>query len=347
MRDPIFWHSFTLTVAFVAGVVAVEFVLGFALALLFRHQLRRQGIVLTLFLIPMMLAPVAIGLIWKLLLQGDFGMLTYYLRAVGIIDLRTALLSDPDLVLATIMLIDVWQWTPFVTLVLLAGLLSLPREPYEAAVMDGARPWQIFRDVTLPMLRPIIALVILLRAIDAFKEFDKVFILTGGGPGIATELLSIYTYRMSFKDWDLGYGAACAFMVYLVVLIMCSVFYKAVFWTEGRARGAPHEPGLARRRVGGHPGRAGRRAHALPLDLPDLVQGPPGCAGRGPGLALRARPSSTIPTCFSTRAICRWSATASWWRSRPRCSRSWSACRPRMCSRGASSPPRRTCSSSS
>jgi multiple sugar transport system permease protein len=235
MRDTIFWDSFALTMTFVAGVVVIELVLGFALALLFRHQLQRQGIVLTLFLIPMMLAPVAIGLIWKLLLQGDFGMLTHYLRAAGIIDLRTALLSEPDLVLPTVMLIDVWQWTPFVTLVLLAGLLSLPREPYEAAVMDGARPWQIFRDVTLPMLRPIIALVVLLRAIDAFKEFDKVFILTGGGPGIRTELLSIYTYRMSFKDWDLGYGAACAFMVYLVVLIMCSVFYKAVFWTEGRA----------------------------------------------------------------------------------------------------------------
>jgi hypothetical protein len=105
MRDAIFWHSFMLTLRFVIGVVAIEFVLGFALALLFRHQLRRQGIVLTLFLIPMMLAPVAIGLIWKLLLQGDFGMLTYYLRLTGIIDLRTALLSDPDLVLLTLMLI--------------------------------------------------------------------------------------------------------------------------------------------------------------------------------------------------------------------------------------------------
>ncbi len=236
MRDPIFWHSFQLTLSFVFGAVAIQFVLGFALALLFHHQLKRQGIVLTLFLIPMMLAPVAIGLIWKLLLQGDFGMLTYYLRAAGIIDVRTALLSDPGLVLFTIMLIDVWQWTPFVALVLLAGLMSLPREPYEAAVMDGARSWQVFRDVTLPMLRPIIALVILLRAIDAFKEFDKVFILTGGGPGIATELLSIYTYRVSFRDWDLGYGAAIAFMVYLVVLIMCSVFYKAIFWTEARTR---------------------------------------------------------------------------------------------------------------
>ena len=118
---------------------------------------------------------------------------------------------------------------------MLAGLMSLPREPFEAAVMDGARPAQILRDITLPLLRPIIALVVLLRGIDAFKEFDKVFILTGGGPGTASELLSIYTYRMNFKDWDLGYGAACAFMVYFVVLILCAIFYKAVFWQEGRA----------------------------------------------------------------------------------------------------------------
>jgi multiple sugar transport system permease protein len=121
---------------------------------------------------------------------------------------------------------------------MLAGLLSLPKEPFEAALMDGAVRWQIFKDVTLPLMRPIIALVILLRGIDAFKEFDKVFILTGGGPGIATEMLSIYTFRINFKDWDLGYGAVCAFMVYLVVLIMCSIFYKAIYWHEGRAKPA-------------------------------------------------------------------------------------------------------------
>ena len=121
------------------------------------------------------------------------------------------------------------------TLVMLAGLMSLPREPFEAAVMDGARPVQVFRDVTLPILRPIIALVLLLRSIEAFKEFDKVFILTGGGPGTATELLSIYTYRVNFKSWDLGYGATCAFMVYLVVLILCSILYKALYWREARA----------------------------------------------------------------------------------------------------------------
>lgn len=240
-EDPIFWDSFWLTLRFVFWTVSLEFLLGFGLALLLFHQMTRRRLVLTLLLVPMMLAPVAVGLIWKLLLQGDFGMVTYYLRQIGLLDIRSAVLSDAQLVLGAVILIDAWQWTPFVTLVMLAGLMSLPREPFEAAVMDGANPAQVFRDVTLPLLRPIIALVLLLRGIDSFKEFDKVFILTGGGPGTATELLSIYTYRVSFKSWDLGYGASCAFMVYLVVLILCAVFYKVVFWKQGRPASAPRE----------------------------------------------------------------------------------------------------------
>jgi multiple sugar transport system permease protein len=235
-EDPVFWESFQTTIVFVFGVVTTEFLLGFAVALLLFHQLQRRRLVLTLLLIPMMLAPVAVGLMWKLMLQGEFGMLTHYLRAIGLIGPQTALLGDHHLVLWTVMATDVWEWTPFVTLVILAGLLSLPREPFEAAIMDGARPWRVFRDITVPLLRPIIALVLLLRGIDAFKEFDKVFILTGGGPGNTTELLSIYTWRINFRNWDLGYGATCAFMVYLVVLILCAVFYKAIYWTEGRAQ---------------------------------------------------------------------------------------------------------------
>lgn len=236
--DHIFWESFALTFKFVFWAVTIEFVFGLGLALLLFHYIKSHRFILTMLLVPMMLAPIAVGLIWKLLLQGDFGMVTYYARLIGIIDFRTAILSDASLVLPAIILIDIWQWTPFVTLVMLAGLLSLPKEPFEAAIMDGAGRFQIFRDVTLPLLRPIIALVVLLRGIDAFKEFDKVFILTGGGPGISTELLSIYTFRINFKDWDLGYGAVCAFMVYLVVLIMCSIFYKAIYWSEGRSKPA-------------------------------------------------------------------------------------------------------------
>ena len=229
--DPIFWESFGTTITFVIGVVSIEFILGFALALLLFHQVERRRLLVTLILIPMVLAPVAVGFMWKLMLQGDFGFLSHYLAILGF-TMRP--LGDPDFALPAIMVIDIWEWTPFVTLVMLAGLLSLPREPYEAAVMDGAGRLRIFFDVTLPLLRPIIALALLLRGIDAFKEFDKVFVLTGGGPGTATELLSIYAYRVNFRDWDLGYGAVCSFIIYLVVLILCSIFYKAVYWKEGR-----------------------------------------------------------------------------------------------------------------
>jgi multiple sugar transport system permease protein len=233
-HDDIFWHSFWLTVRFVVAAVAIEFVLGFALAWLIFRFVERQRLLTTLLLVPMMIAPIAVGLIWRLLLQGDFGMVTFYLRQVGIMAQTSAVFSSPGLVMPAIIAIDVWQWTPFVTLIMLAGLMSLPRAPFEAATMDGAGPWRLFIDVMLPLLRPIIALVLLLRGIDAFKEFDKVFLMTGGGPGTVSELLSIYAYRVNFKNWNLGYGAAVAFMVYLIVLILCSIFYKAVYWTPSR-----------------------------------------------------------------------------------------------------------------
>ncbi len=229
-NDPVFWDSFWLTIRFVVASVTVEFALGFALAWLIWRFIERQRLLTTLLLVPMMLAPVAVGLIWRLLLQGDFGMVSYYLRAVGLLSQQSAVFSTPYLVMPTIIAIDVWQWTPFVTLIILAGLMSLPKAPFEAATMDGAGPWRQFVDIMLPLLRPIIALVLLLRGIDAFKEFDKVFILTGGGPGTVSELLSIYAYRVNFKNWNLGYGATVAFMVYLVVLILCSIFYNAVYW---------------------------------------------------------------------------------------------------------------------
>lgn len=235
-HDTIFWDSFWLTMRFVVASVTVEFLLGFFLAWLIWRFIERQRLLTTLLLVPMMLAPVAVGLIWRLLLQGDFGMVTYYLHKFGLLSRASAVFSSPDLVMPTIIAIDVWQWTPFVTLIILAGLMSLPKSPFEAATMDGAGPWRQFVDIMLPLLRPIIALVLLLRGIDAFKEFDKVFIMTGGGPGTVSELLSIYAYRVNFKNWNLGYGAAVAFMVYLVVLILCSIFYKAVYWKPSGER---------------------------------------------------------------------------------------------------------------
>lgn len=230
--DPTFWDSFQTTLKFVFYAVALEFAAGLGLALLLFYAVERRRFLLTGLLVPMMLAPVAVGFMWKLLLQSEFGMFTHYFRKLGFLGAQEGLLGDVGMVLPVMIAIDVWEWTPFVTLVLLAGMMSLPREPFEAATMDGAQPWRIFLDITVPLMRPIFALVLLLRAIDAFKEFDKVFVLTGGGPGITTELLSIYTWRVNFRYWDLGYGAVVAFMVYLVVLVMCSMFYKAIYWSE-------------------------------------------------------------------------------------------------------------------
>ena len=137
-NDPQFWSSFLLTLKFVVIAVTLEFLLGFGLAFLIFRFVAQQRLLTTLLLIPMMIAPVAVGLIWRLLLQGDFGMLTHYLRAVGVLSRDSAVLSTPDLVFPTIIAIDIWQWTPFVTLIMLAGLMSLPRAPFEAALMDGA-----------------------------------------------------------------------------------------------------------------------------------------------------------------------------------------------------------------
>lgn len=227
-EDTVFWQSALTTLRFVASAVAIELVLGFAVALLLARQVGRSRVLMPLVLVPMMLAPVAVGLLWKLVLQGDFGMVTHTLRQLGVLGANSSPLGDPEHVLTAMVLIDVWQWTPFVVLVTLAGLLGLPRAPFEAALMDGASRWRIFVDVTLPLLRPLLAMVLLLRVIDAFKEFDKVFVMTGGGPGTSTELLSLYVYRVNFRAWDLGYGAVCALMVYLVVLILCKVFYGAL-----------------------------------------------------------------------------------------------------------------------
>jgi multiple sugar transport system permease protein len=236
--DPLAWGSALTTLEFAAAAVAVEFAIGFAAALVFHAHLMHRRVALTLLMVPMMLAPVAVGLLWKLMLQGDYGLLAYYLRRLGVLGQATAVLGDPGLALAAIVCIDIWQWTPFVTLVMLAGLLSLPREPFEAAIMDGAGRMRVFRDVTVPLLRPIIGLVLLLRGIDAVKEFDKVFILTGGGPGTATELVSVYIYRVAFRDWDLGYAAACAVMVYLAVWILCTAAHAAMTRLGGAKAGA-------------------------------------------------------------------------------------------------------------
>jgi multiple sugar transport system permease protein len=223
-EDGEFWHSMAITVLFLIVVVGIEFLAGFALALLLNREFRGKRIVVSLAVIPMMIAPVAVGLMWRVALNYELGVVTYLIKSIGI-PLKEALLGTSATALPTLMVIDIWQWTPFIFLIMLAGLHSLPKEPYEAAQVDGASRWQIFRLVTLPLLNPLIIIALLLRVIDAFKTFDQVYILTGGGPGNATDLVCMFAYRTNFKVWNLGYGASVVLVIFLIILIVTALFY--------------------------------------------------------------------------------------------------------------------------
>lgn len=224
-EDSEFWHSLKITTLYVIVVVTIEFFLGFILALLLNKEFKGKKLVVSLAIIPIMIAPVAVGIIWSLAVNNEFGILPYFLQQLGF-QLKAALLGSSFSSFLTIMIVDIWQWTPYVFLVMLAGLQGLPKEQYEAIQVDGASGWQTFRMLTFPLLQPLIIVIILLRVIDAFKTFDQVWVLTAGGPGNATELVNIYAYRTNFRLWNLGYGAAVALVIYFVILIITALFFN-------------------------------------------------------------------------------------------------------------------------
>jgi multiple sugar transport system permease protein len=212
------------TVIFTACAVTVEFLLGLGLALLFDRFIRHFNFLKTVLMIPMMLPPIAVAITWKLIYQPQFGVLNELMYRLGL-PLR-AWAGDVHLAMFTIILADIWEWTPFVFLLMLAGLASLPVEPYEAAEIDGASAWQQFWDLTLPFLKPVIAIALLLRVMDAMRLFDLVFILTGGGPANATIVLSLYIFQVAFRFVDIGYAAAMSLFVLAVTTVLSTWFIK-------------------------------------------------------------------------------------------------------------------------
>jgi multiple sugar transport system permease protein len=228
INDSVIQTSFINTIVYVFSAVSIEFVLGIAIALLLNRKMKGITIIRTLLLLPMMATPVAVGLLWRWLLNTDYGIFNYYLNAwFGITGPNW--LGEPSLVMPVVVLVDVWQWTPFVVLTLLAGLQSLSDEPLEAADIDGASPWQKFWHVTLPQLRAVILVVLLIRLIDAFKSFDVVWTLTNGGPGISTELLSLRIYRIAFKFWETGYASAISWLFLIMVILITSQFIRFLY----------------------------------------------------------------------------------------------------------------------
>jgi multiple sugar transport system permease protein len=219
------------TLVFVAAAVALELVIGLGLALALQRQRRARDLTRALLLTPMFVTPVAVGLMFRFLLNQQLGAIPAILGKLGL----TVDFFGPTLALPTIIAIDVWQWTPFMVLLLLAGLESLPRQPFEAARVDGASTWMTFRRVTLPLLRPVIAIAVLLRALDAFKVFEYVFATTRGGPGNATETIQYIIYRTGFQFFRLGEAAAMAFVLVAVVLMLVTVLYRRLMRQKAAA----------------------------------------------------------------------------------------------------------------
>jgi multiple sugar transport system permease protein len=222
------------TAAFVLIVVPVEFALGLLIAMALNREFRSRRLWVTILLMPTMMAPVVVGLIWDFLLMPNFGLFTWVMNNFGWFQGKPVF-SQPLSAFAAIALIDVWEWTPFMMLFMLAGLLGLPQEPIEAAQIDGASPWRVFWHIQLPLLRPMIVVALMFRAIDASKVFETIFVLTGGGPGTTTELISIHAYRTAFQNWELGDAAAICLLIGFASLLAASIFYKLV---SRRAPGA-------------------------------------------------------------------------------------------------------------
>jgi len=211
---------------YVAGTVTVSVLLGTGIALLLQLNLRGINIFRTLILIPMVITPVVIGVTWRFMYNPEFGVIPWALRQLGFGDAQVGWLASPLMALPAVVLTDVWEWTPFCALIVLAGLQSLPAEPYEAARIDGASSVQTFRYLTLPLLVPTLLVAVTIRSIDAFKTFDTLYVLTAGGPGWATETLNMHAYKFAFQWGNIGQGAALAILIGLLVTVISRLYIR-------------------------------------------------------------------------------------------------------------------------
>ena len=222
--DKFFLEALAHTVIYALVALTFEFLLGLGLAVLMNQAIRARSFFRALLLVPMMLPPVVVGVVWRLMLNSNFGAVNGTLKWIGINTTALTWTASPKLAFASVIAVDIWQWTPFVFLVLLAGLQAIPQEPYEAALIDGSSSWQTFRNVTLPLLKPAILIALLLRTMDLLRVFDQIFILTEGGPGFSTETISLYIYRTAFRFSNFGYAAAMSFVL-LILTNIISLFY--------------------------------------------------------------------------------------------------------------------------
>lgn len=233
LGDARFWHALLVTLYFSSVAVAVEVALGVALAEFLNRPFAAKGLVHTLLLLPVAGTPAALALVWRNMYNPSYGILNWFLESIGVPPQRW--LSAPHSVIPSLILMDVWQWTPFVALIVLTAMMALPGEPVEAAIVDGASSWQVFWMVTLPMVRPSIIAAAILRLIDSLKTFDQIFMTTQGGPGTASQTLVLYIFDEAFRYFDFGYASA---LIMVLVVVILGTNLVLIRWRRGAQREA-------------------------------------------------------------------------------------------------------------
>jgi len=229
LSDKDVWNRFTLTASFVVPAVGIELLLGFALALLLNRNFKGRGGLMTLMLIPMMLSPVVVALFWYFMMRADVGILNYFIRDLLHLSERGVFwLTSLKVAMWSVVLVDVWMWTPFMMLISLAGLSAVPKYLYEAADVDRASAWFKFRHITLPIIAPLVLIGVLFRTMDAYKLFDTVYVLTGGGPGRATQVLSVYLYQLAFREFSTGKGSALGYIMLIVIIALANLLIRVL-----------------------------------------------------------------------------------------------------------------------
>ncbi len=235
MNNTVFWQSSARTLFFAVISVSIQMTLGISLAFLINQLKWFKGIIRSLFLMPLASAPAAVGMIWRYLYDSDFGVYNAALQAIGLQPLNW--LGDAKTALFSIVIFDVWQWTPFVMLITLAGLQSLPKEPFEAAALDGASGLMVLRRLTFPLLSPVLTLIFILRSIDAARLYDPIATTTRGGPGNATETVTYLLYRVGLKQFRMDQASAMALIILFVIVVFSGLVLRRLMREQAeRAR---------------------------------------------------------------------------------------------------------------
>ncbi len=230
-KDEQFIHSLKITLIYIFFCVSSQLVLGVIIALIFNVESAVSGFLRTLILIPTVLTPLVVGLLWKALYHPDQGVITYYLRELGM-NIGRGLLVERHSALLGIIIIDIWEWTPLVAIIVLSGLKSLPRDPYEAGMLDGAGSFALFRFITLPLLRPTLLIAVLIRTLDAMKAFDIIFATTNGGPGTATTVTNLRIYEVGVQQLNVGYAASLSNVLLILGIVLGVLFMKLLYSNE-------------------------------------------------------------------------------------------------------------------